>query len=74
MSNLIIIKDIHGVKTGNIKNDARIDTLFNTNIFVIRKYRGQIGGELIYWIVKNANKTRSQLFSSIESQYLNASR
>jgi hypothetical protein len=70
MINLIIIKDVHNLKSGDTKYDARIETIFNSNIFAIRKYRSQIGGESLYWIVKKTNKARSKLFSSIESQYL----
>lgn len=67
MMTLILLEKIHSEKNYSLKN---IETLFNLNLFIVRSYRGQIFGGVIYEIVKVANPSRARLFSNIESEYL----
>ena len=67
MVTLILLEKPHAEKNERIKN---IDTLFNSNLFVIKSFRGRIFGGVIYKIVKAANSSRARLFSNIESEYL----
>ena len=68
MITLILVNDLHKNKTNILKYDARIDTIYNSNKYVIQSCRAQFGGEIIYRIVKLSNMARSRLFAKFESE------
>jgi hypothetical protein len=70
MVTLALSKEVYETKSNSLKHDARIATIFRSNIYIFKECRNSFGGEVMLSFLKTSKMLRN-IFDGVESKYIN---